>query len=63
MARRAPESFDHERIYYRVVGDDKGYVYNHGEPAIIADGRGLVTAKEPYFEFDPLERVGRWFFP
>lgn len=57
-----PPPFDHERIYYRVVGDEKasGYSYSRGEAAIMATGEGVVIASQPLFEFDDLERVGRW---
>ena len=58
----APGSFDFDRVYYRVIGTRDGYIYNSGEPEIIAGGAGLVTYRRPYFEFDDLEGIGSWLY-
>lgn len=54
------DDFDHDALYYRVLGDGGDYVHRDREPEQIA---GDAPAHDhPFYEFDDLRRVGRWLF-
>ncbi|MFT3764125.1 MAG: hypothetical protein QM820_01190 [Minicystis sp.] len=57
-------SFDHDRVYYRVVGppEHRGYIYRSGEMERIATGEGLLVAEAPFFELGTIEDAGYWLF-
>jgi len=56
--------FDHQQLYYRVIGpvtgDGTGYAYREGEAEIMLSGEGLQVADYPKFEFDDIAHVGKW---
>ncbi len=53
-------AFDHEQLYYRVIGDGGGYCYREGEREIMLSGEGVQVADYPKFEFDDIAKVGKW---
>jgi hypothetical protein len=55
-----PIDFPGDDVFYRVLGGAPGYLYRPGEAEEMEGPPGSRTAAEPYFEFDPIEDIGRW---
>lgn len=52
------DDFDHDALYYRILGAGDGYMFRTGEPAEIA-GTPKVHDR-PFYEFDDLRTIGDW---
>lgn len=52
------DDFDHDALYYRILGAGDGYIFRTDEPAEIA-GTPKIHDR-PFYEFDDLRTIGGW---
>lgn len=52
--------FDHGAVYYRVIGEDSGYLYRTGELEEMTHGHGRLVADCARYEFDGPDLIGKW---
>lgn len=54
------DDFDHDALYYRILGTGDGYMFRTDEPAEIAANPKVHD--RPFYEFDDLRTIGDWLF-